>query len=225
MAVRLLTDSGQARLISDLPELQGLLTKAALRLLFVVFVATRVFAELLFQRIQIPRVGTTPKLEEFLTMEPAPNWRDKLAKVDRFIQRIPSDGAPVSQRTEACLGYDEKNLYAIFICFDSEPQKLRARLSRREDIFDDDTVEIIRDTFYDHRHAYAFNVDVLGVQADAHWTEGPGTGNDNFDPSFDTVWNSAGKVRGYVVWIAIPFRSLLRPRRPAAMERSIRSRR
>ena len=143
-------------------------------------------------------------------MEPAPDWRGKLVKVDRFIQRVPSDGAPVSQRTEAYLGYDDKNLYVIFVCFDTEPQKLRARLSRREDIFDDDTVEIILDTFHDHRHAYAFNVNALGVQADALWTEGPGTGNDNFDPSFDTVWNSAGKVtgRGYVVWIAIPFRSL-----------------
>jgi len=143
-------------------------------------------------------------------MEVPAKWQGKLAKVDRFLQRIPSDGAPVSQRTEAYLGYDDKNLYTIFICFDAEPQKLRARLSRREDIFDDDTVEIILDTFHDHRHAYAFNVNPLGVQQDALWTEGPGTGNDNFDQSFDTVWNSAGKLtdRGFVVWIAIPFRSL-----------------
>ena len=161
--------------------------------------------------IRIPRVSSVPRLEDFLGMEPTAEWKDKLAKVDRFIQRIPSDGAPVSQRTEAYLGYDDKNLYAIFICFDSEPEKMRARLSRREDIFDDDTVEIILDTFHDHRHAYAFNVNPLGVQQDALWTEGPGMGqNDNFDQSFDTVWNSAGKLtdRGYVVWIAIPFRSL-----------------
>ena len=172
--------------------------------------AAPLFSQPVFETIQIPRVSRPPKLEEFLTMEPAPYWRDKLAKVDRFTQRVPSDGAPASQRTEAYLGYDDKNLYTIFICFDSEPQKLRARLSRREDIFDDDTVEIILDTFHDHRHAYAFNVNALGVQADSLWTEGPGTGNDNFDPSFDTVWNSAGKVtdHGYVVWIAIPFRSL-----------------
>src|SRR5215467_7801746 len=161
--------------------------------------------------IRIPRVSSPPRLEDFLTMEPSPEWKDKLVKVDRFTQRIPSDGAPVSQKTEAYLGYDQKNLYAIFVCFDSEPEKLRARLSRREDIFDDDTVEIILDTFRDHRHAYAFNVNPLGVQQDALWTEGPGLGqNDNFDQSFDTVWNSAGKLtdRGYVVWIAIPFRSL-----------------
>ena len=158
-----------------------------------------------FHSIQIPRIGSPPRLEEFLNMEPPPRWKDKLAKVDQLTQRIPTDGAPVSQRTEIYLGYDAKNLYAIFICFDSEPQKIRARLSRRDDVFDDDTVEIILDTFHDHRRAYAFNSNPLGVQADALWTEGS-----DFDPSFDTVWNSAGKVtdRGFVVLMAIPFRSL-----------------
>jgi hypothetical protein len=45
----------------------------------------------------------------------------------------------------------------------------------------------------------------LGVQADSLWTE-----DHDFDISFDTVWNSAGKVtdQGFVVWMAIPFRSL-----------------
>ena len=178
--------------------------------LLLAFAASLAFAQPEFQSIQIPRVSEPPKLDEFLGMEVPSRWQGKLAKVDRFTQRVPSDGAPVSQRTEAYLGYDDKYLYTIFICFDNEPQKLRARLSRREDIFDDDTVEIILDTFHDHRHAYAFNVNPLGVQQDALWTEGPGAGNDNFDQSFDTVWNSAGKLtdRGFVVWIAIPFRSL-----------------
>ena len=112
-----------------------------------------------------------------------------MAKVDQFVQRIPSDGEPVSQRTEAYLGYDDKNLYAIFICFDNEPQKIRARLSRREDVFDDDTVELMLDTFHDHRRAYAFFSNPLGVQADALWTEGQ-----DFDFSFDTVFNTEAKI-------------------------------
>jgi hypothetical protein len=138
-------------------------------------------------------------------MEPAPAWQGKLAKVEGLVQRVPTDGAPISQRTEIYLGYDDKNLYAIFVCFDREPKKIRARLSRREDVLDDDTVEIMLDTFHDHRRAYAFITNPLGVQLDALWTEGQ-----DFDPSFDTVWNSTGKVtdRGFVVWIAIPFRSL-----------------
>ncbi len=138
-------------------------------------------------------------------MKPSPAWDGKLAKVDRFIQRIPSDGEPASQRTEAYLGYDDKNLYAIFICFDNDPQKIRARLSRREDVFDDDTVEVMLDTFHDHRRAYAFFSNALGVQADALWTEGQ-----DFDFSFDTVFDTEAKLTpaGFVVRMAIPFRSL-----------------
>ena len=158
-----------------------------------------------FGRIRIPRVSTPPPIEAFLDMKPSPAWEGKLAKADHFIQRIPSDGEPVSEVTEAYLGYDNKNLYAIFICFDHEPAKLRARLSRREDLIDDDSVEIMLDTFHDHRRAYAFLANPLGVQADALWTEGQG-----FDFSFDTVWDSDGRVtsKGFIVWMAIPFRSL-----------------
>ncbi len=142
-------------------------------------------------------------------MEPSPAWRGKLAQAKGFRQRVPSDGAAVTERTEAYFGYDDKNLYAIFVCFDSDPQQVRARMSRREDVFDDDFVELMLDTFNDHRHAYAFFSNPLGVQADAFWTEGPDP-DANFDMSFDTVWNSAGRVtdRGYVTWMAIPFRSL-----------------
>jgi hypothetical protein len=162
-----------------------------------------------FTSIHIPRVASPPRIEDFLTMEPAPAWKGKLAKAQGFRQRVPSDGAPVTERTEAYFGYDDKNLYAIFVCFDSDPRQVRARMSRREDVFDDDFVELMLDTFNDHRRAYAFFSNPLGVQADAVWTEGPDP-ELNFDMSFDTVWNSAGRVtdRGYVTWMAIPFRSL-----------------
>ncbi len=138
-------------------------------------------------------------------MGPSPAWQGKMKMVEGLRQRVPTDGAPISQRTQVYLGYDDKNLYAVFVCFDNDPKKIRARLSRREDVFDDDTVEIMLDTFHDHRHAYSFVANPLGVQADSIWTEGQ-----NFDLSFDTVWNSAGKVtdQGFVVWFAIPFRSL-----------------
>src|SRR6201998_4351718 len=175
-------------------------------LFFLLGYAAPLFAESPeFRTIRIPPISSPPRLEELLNMEPSPRWKGKLAMVNQLTQRIPTDGAPVSERTEIYLGYDDKNLYAIFVCFDSEPQQIRARLSRRDNIFDDDTVEIMLDTFNDHRRAYAFNSNPLGVQADALWTEGS-----DFDPSFDTVWNSAGKVtdRGFVVLMAIPFRSL-----------------
>ena len=158
-----------------------------------------------FGKVTIPRVSSPPRLEDFLEMKPSPAWQDKMARIDQFVQRTPSDGEPVTQRTEAYLGYDDKNLYVIFICFDNEPHKVRAYLSRREEVFDDDNVELMLDTFHDHRRAYAFFSNPLGIQADALWTEGQ-----EFDFSFDTVFNTEGKVtkEGFVVRMAIPFRSL-----------------
>jgi hypothetical protein len=155
--------------------------------------------------IDIPRVERAPTLDEFLDMDPGPEWTGKLAAVDGFVQRTPRDGDPPSQRTVAYLGYDQQNFYAVFVCFDTEPGKVRARMSRREDVFSDDNVQVLLDTFHDQRRAYSFIVNPLGVQWDALWTEGQ-----NFDDSFDTVWHSEGKLtdRGYVVLIAIPFKSL-----------------
>jgi hypothetical protein len=137
-----------------------------------------------------------------------------MAKVTGFTQRNPHDGESVSEPTEAYLGYDQKNLYAVFVCFD-DPAKVRARMSRREDVYDDDQVEIILDTFHDRRRAYAFQTTPLGVQWDAIWTEASREEETSahFDTSFDTVWDSRGKVTesGFVVWMAIPFKSLRFP--------------
>ncbi len=166
--------------------------------------------------VNIPRLSRGPSLDDFLSMKPAGQIALQMAKVTGFTQRNPHDGEPVSEQTEAYLGYDQKNFYAAFICFD-DPKKVRARLSPREDIFDDDQVELILDTFHDQRRAYAFQVTPLGVQWDAIYTEASREEQTqgHFDTSFDTVWDSHGKVtsRGYVVLIAIPFKSLRFPAR------------
>ncbi len=153
----------------------------------------------------IPRVDRPPTLEDFLEMRPNREVDGRLAKVTNFIQRKPSDGEPATQRTEVYLGYDDKNLYVIFLAFDSEPGKVRARMARRENVFSDDIVEVMLDTFADRRRAFAFVANPLGVQWDALWAEGQG-----FDDSFDTLWHSRGRRtdQGYVVWMAIPFKSL-----------------
>jgi len=160
------------------------------------------------REIVIPRLHRPPTLEDFAGMRPNGEVEGKLAKVEGFIQRTPSDGQPASQRTEVYLGYDDENLYVIFVCFDSEPERIRARLGRREDVFSDDVVEVMLDTFNDKRRAYAFVTTPRGIQRDAIWTEGQG-----HDASFDTLWYSRGKItsQGYVVWMAIPFKSLRFP--------------
>ena len=156
----------------------------------------------------IPRVEKPPRLEDFLEMKPSPEWEGKLLKVEDFIQRSPSDGAPASQPTVAYLGYDDKNLYTIWVAFDSEPDKIRARMGRRDTQRGDDIVHILLDTQNDQRRAYSISTNAFGLQWDSMWTEG-----ERFDDSYDTVWHSDGRVtgQGYVVWMAIPFKSLRFP--------------
>lgn len=168
--------------------------------------------------IQIPRIETPPTLSDFEDMKPSPRVAGQMLKVTGFIVREPADGTKPSQDTDVYLAYDERNLYAVFVCWDTEPDKIRARMTRREDIFSDDSAEIMIDTFHDARRAYAFAANPFGIQWDALWTEGAiGTGAagdfNGFDSSFDTVWRSDGRLtgRGYLVLFAVPFKSLRFP--------------
>jgi hypothetical protein len=169
-------------------------------------------------KIIIPRIESAPTLADFADMQPGTPLARHMVKVTDFVVREPADGTKASQDTDAYLAYDQHSLYAVFVCWDKEPNKIRARMTRREDIFSDDSAEIMIDTFHDARRGYAFAANPFGIQWDALWTEGSigkGDGGDfsGFDQSFDTVWHSEGKLtgRGYLLLIAIPFKSLRFP--------------
>jgi len=150
--------------------------------------------------LRIPKVSQAPTLDDFVLKR----RREAEVAVSDFRQLQPGDGEPASRPTTAYLSYDEDNLYVIFVCRD-DPEKIRAHVSRREDIANDDAVSITLDTFHDLRRAYTFVVNPVGVQLDGILTEGQGT-----DFSFDTLWQSDGRVTsdGYIVRMAIPFKSL-----------------
>ncbi|HYJ46243.1 MAG TPA: carbohydrate binding family 9 domain-containing protein, partial [Pyrinomonadaceae bacterium] len=121
-----------------------------------------------------------------------------------FYQFRPGDNTPPSEPTEVLAGYDSKFLYFAFRAHD-EAGKVRATVPKRDQIFDDDSVGMYLDTFNDRRRAYVMIFNPLGVQADGIFTEGNGE-----DYSFDLVMESKGSVTqdGYVVEVAIPFKSL-----------------
>src|SRR5215467_15057337 len=149
---------------------------------------------------KIPRVARAPKIEDFLEGR----QREAELKVGDFRQNIPGDGDPASDGTTAYLSYDQRNLYVVFECKEASAN-LRAHLSKREDLDQDDGVGVFLDTFHDKHRAYYYFSNPLGIQEDAIYTEGQG-----FDTSFDTVWNTEGKLTkdGYIVWFSIPFKSL-----------------
>jgi hypothetical protein len=121
-----------------------------------------------------------------------------------FYQVQPGDNIIPQNKTEVMLGYDSRFLYVAFRCFD-DPTKVRANVPKRDNIWEDDYVGILFDTFNDQRRAYEFDFNPLGVQADGIWTEGQGE-----DFSLDLVMESKGIVTndGYTIEVAIPFKSL-----------------
>ena len=120
-----------------------------------------------------------------------------------FLQRRRSDTAPASARTEVRAGYDSKFIYFAFKGY-NDPSQIRASVARLDSIFDDDSIRAILDAFNDKRRANELFFNSLGIQQDGFLTEG----GDDF--SVDIGMQSKGSLTedGYVVEVAIPFKSL-----------------
>ena len=152
------------------------------------------------QPVRMPRFDKAPVIDGKLDDEV---WKQAIVLKD-FYQVQPGDNIAPSKPTEVMLGYDSKFIYVAFHCYD-EPDKVRATIPKRDDIFNDDYVGILFDTFNDKRKAYEFDFNPLGVQADGIWTDGQG---EDFNP--DVVMESKGTLTtdGWTVEVAIPFKSL-----------------
>ena len=93
--------------------------------------------------MSIPRVERAPTLDDFLEGVA----REAELEVTDFRQYQPGDGVAVSQPTTAYLSYDDKNLYVAFRCFDTEPENIERRMSRRDNFpgfrsFEQDLLEL-----------------------------------------------------------------------------------
>jgi hypothetical protein len=150
--------------------------------------------------IVLPKFETAPTIDGKLDEE---IWKKAVVLKD-FYQIQPGDNIPPSRPTEVLLGFDPKFLYIAFKATD-EPDKVRATVAKRDNIFQDDYVGFFLDTFNDKRKAFEAFFNPLGVQGDGILTEGNGE-----DFSVDILMESKGIVHesGYNVEIAIPFKSL-----------------
>jgi len=132
-----------------------------------------------------------------------PVWAEAPSVTD-FEIFIPVMGKKQPEKTVTFMAYDRENLYFAFRCYDAEPRKIKAAVSRRDDVINDDFVCINLDTFNDQQSLYGFYVNPLGIQADSRFA-----GNKE-DFSVDMVWTSAGRIddEGYAVEIQIPLKSI-----------------
>lgn len=118
----------------------------------------------------------------------------------------PAENEPAPVATEVLIAHDDSHLYVAFVALDPEPQKIRARFRDRDNVWNDDFVGVVLDTFNDERRAFELIVNPLGVQTDAVNDEV----GDNYDTSWDAIWQSAAKITatGWQAELSIPFRQL-----------------
>lgn len=146
------------------------------------------------------RTATPPVLDGRLD---DPVWATATSVTD-FETFIPVFGKKQAERTVAYMAYDRDNLYFAFRCLDPHPELIKASVSRRDDVFNDDFVCINLDTFNDQQSLCAFYVNPLGIQGDSRFA------SNKEDFSIDLVWDSAGRIdaEGYTVEIRIPLKSI-----------------
>jgi hypothetical protein len=126
--------------------------------------------------------------------------------VNEFYQREPKEGAPVSERTEFFICYDSHNLYMGFKCWD-DPEKITAKeMARDVSLGNDDRVQVILDTYLDHRNAYWFQIGPRGSIGDAIVSENGAILN----KQWDGLWEGKARITdwGWEAEIAIPFKTL-----------------
>ncbi len=122
-----------------------------------------------------------------------------------FIERDPDENTPPSQQTQFKILYDEKNLYIAVRAFDTEPDKIEKRLSRR-DGFEGDYVEMHIDSYHDLRTAFSFTVTAAGVKGDEAISEN----GENFDESWNPIWYTKTNIdeEGWTAEMKIPLSQL-----------------
>lgn len=132
-------------------------------------------------------------------------WQ-QAAMIEMAYEIDPGDNIPAPVATTMRIGYSQDALYLSYHALDPDVSKIRAHLTNRDGAFNDDFVGLMLDTFDDHRRAYEFFVNPLGVQMDLIREEATG----NEDSTWDGLWSSAGRITdsGYDVEIRIPFSTL-----------------
>ena len=128
-----------------------------------------------------------------------------------FVQQQPDEGAPATERTEAWIFYDDRNLYAAARLWDSAPESQWVVNEMQRDSFrliQNEGFSVALDTFYDRRNAVTFRVNPIGGVMDQQITD---EGQPNVD--WNTIWhvNTGRFPGGWTVEMAIPFKSLRFP--------------
>ncbi len=144
------------------------------------------------------RVTVVPDIDGVLDDEA---WKQGIW-IDDFTQYNPQNGKKPSQKSEFKILFDDDNLYVAIKAFDTSPDSIIRRMTRRDNV-DGDLLGIFLDSYHDLRTSFFFGVSSGGVKFDQMFT------NDgmNEDSSWDPNWwvNTSINDEGWFAEMKIPF--------------------
>lgn len=122
---------------------------------------------------------------------------------NHFTQRDPQEGDLATETTEFSVLYDDEHLYIGIMAYDSNPDSIRAILSRRDEDSPSDWLTISFDSYNDNRTAFQFAMNPRGVKRDLRWYD-----DERQDLNWDALWEGETQISsqgtGYpppCVWI------------------------
>jgi len=134
-----------------------------------------------------------------------PAWA-KAAATEAFFQVLPIEGAAPSEKTRAYLMFDSETLYVGFYLYDSEPDKITAKLMARDSqLRNEDAIRVMLDPFGTFRDGFFFGTNANGARVDALIEN-----SNAIRTEWNTIWNVKAKIveDGWIAEFAIPFRSI-----------------
>ncbi len=125
-----------------------------------------------------------------------------------LIQTEPRAGTPFDEKTEMWVGFDSRNIYVAFRCWESQPDRVVGSELRRDSnliVTANDNVAFGFDGYHDRRNSVIFVVGPDGGRVD-----GQVVGERQYSADWNPVWSvkTSRFDQGWIVETAIPFRSL-----------------
>ena len=142
-----------------------------------------------------------PEIDGWITDEA---W-EKVQWEGDFMMYEPYDNRPAIQKTAFKLIFDHDHLYIAIRAFDSSPDSIVSRLTRRDDM-DGDFVAFQFDSYHDLQTGFTFFASAAGSKMDALQSND----GDSEDLTWDPIWWVETQIddRGWTLEARIPFSQL-----------------
>ncbi len=123
-----------------------------------------------------------------------------------FLQTEPTQGAPATEKTEIWVFFDDKNIYIGGRMWETQPERMVVNEMRKDspNAFQNESLTVVLDTFYDRRNGVGFLINPIGGRQDGQVT------NERWNRDWNTIFDfGVGTFDGgWTAELAIPFKSL-----------------